>query len=139
MNMSAVVDESKSLNQGALLLKGFEIDGWWWSTYVRSGLFDPDKPIRKYSATERANLFDLDDGRKIKVDKIHLTYLGLRPKLKQSLGSKDPETLQPMSGSNTIASSRAGSAPPAKARGSRQRLWRAGFQRGISPNSRPCR
>jgi excinuclease UvrABC ATPase subunit len=95
MDMSAVVDESKSLNQGALLLKGFEINGWWWSTYVRSGLFDPDKPIRKYSATERAHLFDLDDGRKIKVDKINLTYLGLRPKLKQSLGSKDPETLQP--------------------------------------------
>ncbi len=95
MDMSAVVDESKSLNQGALLPKGFEIDSWWWSTYVRSGMFDPDKPIRKYSAAERANLFDLDDGRKIKVDKIHLTYLGLRPKLKQSLGSKDPEALQP--------------------------------------------
>jgi len=93
--MAAVVDESKSLNQGALLLKGFEVDSWWWSTYVRSGLFDPDKPIRKYSATERANLFDLDDGRKIKVDKINLTYLGLRPKLKQSMGGKDPETLQP--------------------------------------------
>jgi len=95
MDMAAVVDESKSLNQGALLLKGFEVDSWWWSTYVRSGLFDPDKPIRKYSATERANLFDLDDGRKIKVDKINLTYLGLRPKLKQSMGGKDPETLQP--------------------------------------------
>ncbi|MDT7816756.1 MAG: hypothetical protein QOJ42_6672 [Acidobacteriaceae bacterium] len=95
MDMAAVVDESKSLNQGALIAKGFEVDSWWWSIYARSGMFDLDKPIRKYSAKERANLFDLDDGRKIKVDKINLTYLGVVPKLKQSLGSKDPETLQP--------------------------------------------
>jgi excinuclease UvrABC ATPase subunit len=95
MDMTAVVDESKSLNQGALLCRGFEVDSWWWSTYARSGMFDLDKPIRKYSAGERANLFDLDDARKIKVDKINLTYQGLVPKLKGSLGSKDPETLQP--------------------------------------------
>ncbi|MEA2540009.1 MAG: hypothetical protein QOH35_1375, partial [Acidobacteriaceae bacterium] len=95
MDMAAVVDESKSLNEGALLAKGFEVDSWWWSIYARSGMFDLDKPIRKYSAKERANLFDLDDGRKIKVDKINLTYLGVVPKLKQSLGSKDPEALQP--------------------------------------------
>jgi excinuclease UvrABC ATPase subunit len=95
MDMAAVVDESKSLNQGALLPKGFDVGSWWWSIYANSGMFDLDKPIRKYSAKERANLFDLDDGRKIKVDKINLTYLGLLPKLKQSLGGKDPETLQP--------------------------------------------
>ncbi len=95
MNMAAVVDESKSLNQGALIARGFEVDGWWWAVYARSGMFDLDKPIRKYTAAERANLFDLDDGRKIKVDKINLTYLGVVPKLKQSLGGKDPEGLQP--------------------------------------------
>jgi excinuclease UvrABC ATPase subunit len=95
MNMAAVVDESKSLNQGALIARGFEVDGWWWAVYARSGMFDLDKPIRKYTAEERANLFDLDDGRKIKVDKINLTYLGVVPKLKQSLGGKDPEALQP--------------------------------------------
>jgi excinuclease UvrABC ATPase subunit len=95
MDMTAVVDESKSLNQGALLCKGFEVESWWWATYARSGMFDLDKPIRDYSAAERANFFDLDDGRKIKVDKINLTYQGVVPKLKSSLGSKDPETVQP--------------------------------------------
>ena len=58
-------------------------------------MFDLDKPIRKYSKEERANLFDLDDGRKVKVDKINLTYLGVVPKLRQMMGNKDPETLQP--------------------------------------------
>jgi len=95
IDMTAVVDETKSLKQGALLHKVFAVDGWWWSIYARSGMFDIDKPIRKYSKEERANLFDLDDGRKVKVDKINLTYLGVVPKLRQMMGDKDPETLQP--------------------------------------------
>jgi excinuclease UvrABC ATPase subunit len=95
IDMAAVVDETKSLNQGALLNKVFAVHGWWWDIYARSGMFDLDKPIRKYSKEERANLFDLDDGRKVKVDKINLTYLGVVPKLRQMMGDKDPETLQP--------------------------------------------
>lgn len=95
MDMTAVIDESKSLIEGALLPKGYEVDTWWWSTFARSGMFDVHKPIRDYSEEERANLLYLDDGRKIKVDKISLTYQGLVPKLKRSLGDKDPETIQP--------------------------------------------
>src|SRR5690606_37869762 len=44
---------------------------------------------------ERENLLHLDDGRKIKVGKIGLTYEGVVAKLKKGLGSKDPEQLQP--------------------------------------------
>ncbi len=95
MDMSAVVDESKSLSQGALLARGFEVDSWWAGTYFHSGMFDVDKPIRDYTADERDQLFNLDDGRKVKVGKINLTYEGVIPKLKRSLGDKDPETLQP--------------------------------------------
>ncbi|MBV8749611.1 MAG: excinuclease ABC subunit UvrA, partial [Candidatus Eremiobacteraeota bacterium] len=43
MNMDAVVDTSKSLNEGALLPKDFAVDSWWWLIYARSGLFDLDK------------------------------------------------------------------------------------------------
>src|SRR5690606_17276691 len=95
MNMDAVIDESKSLNQGALLPKGFEVDAWWWEIYNNSGMFDMDKPIRDYSEEERHNLLHLDDGRKIKVGKIGLTYEGVVAKLRKGPGSKDPETLQP--------------------------------------------
>ena len=73
MDMSAVIDESKSLKQGALLPKDFAVDSWWWEIYANSGLFDLDKPIKKYSKEERENLLHLDDGRKIKVGKIGLT------------------------------------------------------------------
>jgi excinuclease ABC A subunit len=95
MDMSAVVDETKSLNQGALLPKDFAVDTWWWEIYANSGLFDMDKPISKFTDEERHNLFHLSDGRKIKVGKIGLTYEGVVAKLKSGLGSKDPETLQP--------------------------------------------
>jgi excinuclease ABC A subunit len=95
MDMSAVIDESKSLNQGAILPKDFAVDSWWWEIYANSGLFDLDKPISKYSDEERHNLFHLDDGRKIKVGKLGLTYEGVVAKLKKGLGSKDPESLQP--------------------------------------------
>jgi excinuclease UvrABC ATPase subunit len=95
MDMTAVVDESKSLRQGALLPKGFEVDGWWAGVYFHAGLFDVDKPIRDFSPQEREMLFNLDDGRKVKVDKINMTYEGVVAKLKKGLGSKDPDSLQP--------------------------------------------
>ena len=95
MDMSAVVDESKSLKGGALLPKDFAVDSWYWEIYANSGLFDLDKPIKDYTAEERENLFHLDDGRKVKVGKIGLTYEGVVAKLKKGLGSKDPESLQP--------------------------------------------
>ena len=95
IDMTAVVDETRSLAQGALLCRGFEVDSWWAGGYFHSGMFDVNKPIKDYSAEERANLFDLDDGRKVKVNTINLTYEGVIPKLRRSLGGKDPETLQP--------------------------------------------
>ncbi|QDZ12428.1 ATP-binding cassette domain-containing protein [Devosia ginsengisoli] len=95
MDMAAVLDESKSLNGGALLPKDFAVDTWYWEIYKNSGLFDMDKPISKFTAEERENLLNLDDGRKIKVGKIGLTYEGVVAKLKKGLGSKDPESLQP--------------------------------------------
>ena len=39
MDMNAVIDESKSLNAGALLPKDFAVDSWWWEIYKNSGLF----------------------------------------------------------------------------------------------------
>ena len=95
MDMSAVIDETKSLKSGALLPKDFAVDSWYWEIYANSGLFDLDKPIKDYSEDERQNLLQLDDGRKVKVGKIGLTYEGVVTKLKKGLGSKDPENLQP--------------------------------------------
>lgn len=95
MDMSAVIDEGRSLNDGTLLPRDFTVDSWWWEVYRTSGLFDMDKPLSQFTETERHNLLHLDDGRKVKVGKIALTYEGVIVKLKRGLGAKDPETLQP--------------------------------------------
>ncbi len=95
MDMDAVVDTTKSLNDGALLLKDFARDTWWWRIYARSGLFDLDKKIKNYSKAELNNLYHLDDGRKVNIGEINLTYEGVILKLKRGLGSKDPEQLRP--------------------------------------------
>lgn len=95
MDMDAVIDKSKSLNEGAILPKDYAVDSWYWAIYARSGYFDVDKKLSKYTKEELDNLLHLDDGRKIKIDKMNLTYEGLVPKLRRTLGSKDPETVQP--------------------------------------------
>jgi excinuclease UvrABC ATPase subunit len=95
MNMAAVMDTSKSLNEGALLSRSFEVNGFWWQSFVRSGLFDPNKKLSKYTKQEMDHLLNLDDGRKIQLDSFKLTYEGVIPRLKRSLGDKDPDALQP--------------------------------------------
>ncbi|QDE67909.1 MULTISPECIES: ATP-binding cassette domain-containing protein [Myxococcus] len=95
MDMDAVIDKSKSLNEGAILPRDYAVDSWYWAIYARSGYFDVDKKLSKYTKEELEKLLHLDDGRKIKIDKMNLTYEGLVPKLRRTLGSKDPETVQP--------------------------------------------
>src|SRR5690348_625795 len=51
-DLAALYDDSKSLNEGALTIPGFSMDGWYGRIYRSSGFFDPDKPIRKYTKRE---------------------------------------------------------------------------------------
>ena len=43
---------SKSLNEGALTIPGYSMDGWYGRIFRGCGFFDPDKPIRKFNKTE---------------------------------------------------------------------------------------
>ncbi|MCP3143139.1 ATP-binding cassette domain-containing protein [Pyxidicoccus xibeiensis] len=95
MDLDAVIDKSKSLNEGAILPKDYAVDSWNWAVYAKSGYFDLDKKLSRYTKDELDKLLHLDDGRKIKLDKLNLTYEGLVPKLRRTLGAKDPETVQP--------------------------------------------
>jgi excinuclease UvrABC ATPase subunit len=92
-DLSALYDDSLSLNEGALTIPGYSMDGWYGRIYRGSGFFDPDKPIRKYTKKE---LYDLlyKEPTKIKVDGINLTYEGLIPKMQKSFLSKDVDALQ---------------------------------------------
>ncbi|MCW3818258.1 excinuclease ABC subunit UvrA [Micromonospora sp. DR5-3] len=94
IDLSQLYDDSKSLNEGALTIPGYSMDGWYGRIFTGCGFFDPDKPIRKYTKKELHDLLHKEPT-KVKVDGINLTYEGLIPKLQKSMLSKDREALQP--------------------------------------------
>jgi excinuclease UvrABC ATPase subunit len=93
-DLSALYDDSLSLNEGALTIPGYTMDGWYGRIFRGCGFFDPDKPIRKYTKKELHDLLHKEPT-KIKVDGINLTYEGLIPKIQKSFLSKDVDALQP--------------------------------------------
>ena len=93
-DLSALYDDSLSLNEGALTIPGYSMDGWYGRIFRGCGFFDPDKPIRKYTKKELHDLLHKEPT-KIKVDGINLTYEGLIPKIQKSMLSKDVDALQP--------------------------------------------
>ena len=94
VDLSALYDDTRSLNEGALTIPGYSMDGWYGRIFRGSGFFDPDKPIRRYTKTERHDLLHRGPT-KIKVDGINLTYEGLIPKIQKSFLAKDVDALQP--------------------------------------------
>ncbi|HEV2774838.1 MAG TPA: excinuclease ABC subunit UvrA [Solirubrobacteraceae bacterium] len=93
-DLSALYDDTKSLNEGALTIPGYSMDGWYGRIFRGCGFFDPDKPIRKFNKKELHSLL-YKEPTKIKVDGINLTYAGLIPQIQKSFLAKDPEAMQP--------------------------------------------
>jgi excinuclease UvrABC ATPase subunit len=92
--LSQLYDAGKSLNEGAITVPGYSMDGWFGRIFTGSGLFDPDKPIGEFSPKELRDLLHREPT-KIKVDGINLTYEGLIPKIQRSMLSKDRQAMQP--------------------------------------------
>ena len=93
-DLTALYDDDLSLNEGALTIPGYSIDGWFGRIFRGCGFFDPDKPISRYTKRELRDLLYKEPTR-IKVDGINLTYEGLIPKIQKSMLSKDVDALQP--------------------------------------------
>jgi excinuclease UvrABC ATPase subunit len=93
-DLSVLYDDTLSLNEGALTVPGYSMDGWYGRIYRGCGFFDPDKPISKYTKRELHDLLYMEPT-KIKVEGINLTYEGLIPKIQKSMLSKDVDAMQP--------------------------------------------
>src|SRR5918999_1099613 len=93
-DLSALYDDNLSLNEGALTIPGYTMDGWYGRIFRGSGFFDPDKPIRRYTKRQLHDLL-YKEPTKIKVEGINLTYEGLIPRIQKSFLSKDVDALQP--------------------------------------------
>ena len=93
-DLTALYDTSRSLNEGALTIPGYTMDGWYGRIYRGCGFFDPDKPIGKFSKKELDALLYKEPTR-IKIDGINVTFEGLIPKIQKSFLSKDVDAMQP--------------------------------------------
>ncbi len=93
-DLTALYDASKSLEEGALTIPGYSMDGWYGRIYGGSGFVDPSKAIRDYTTKELDALL-YKEPTKIKVDGINLTYEGLIPKIRKSFLAKDIDAVQP--------------------------------------------
>ncbi|MEV4901417.1 excinuclease ABC subunit UvrA [Citricoccus sp. NPDC055426] len=93
-DLTALFDEEKSLNEGALTVPGYSMDGWYGRIFSGSGYFDMDKPIKRFTKKQRHDLL-YREATKIKVEGINLTYLGLIPQIQKSMLAKDRDAMQP--------------------------------------------
>jgi excinuclease UvrABC ATPase subunit len=94
IDLTAIYDQEKSLNESAILIPGYSMEGWYGRIFRGCGWFDPDKPIKKFTKKELNDLL-YKEATKIKVEGINLTFLGLIPQMHKSMLSKDVEAMQP--------------------------------------------
>ncbi|MDI9930860.1 excinuclease ABC subunit UvrA [Rhodococcus sp. IEGM 1354] len=93
-DLNALYDADKSLNESAITIPGYSMEGWYGRIFRGCGYFDPDKPISKYTKKELDDLL-YREPTKIKVEGINLTYSGLIPQIQKSFLSKDVDAMQP--------------------------------------------
>lgn len=68
LDLASFLDETKSLNEGAIEAPGFGVGDWYWSSYASNGRLDPDLPVKDYSDEDR-EFFLYAPTQKIKVAK----------------------------------------------------------------------
>ncbi len=93
-DLTALYDDGKSLNEGALMIPGYSVEGWYGRIFSGCGFFDADKPIKKFTKKELNDLL-YKVPTKIKVDGINVTYEGLIPRIQKSMLAKDVDAMQP--------------------------------------------
>ncbi|MGW0208104.1 ATP-binding cassette domain-containing protein [Streptomyces sp. NPDC003233] len=94
LDLTQLYDDSLSLNEGALSIPGYKTGGWNYRLYTESGLYDPDKPIRKFTKRELHDFLHREPTR-MKIAGINMTYEGLIPRIQKSMLAKDKEGMQP--------------------------------------------
>src|SRR5918999_538664 len=94
VDIDALVDRDKSLNEGAITFPNFQPGTWYHRIFVDSGFFDPDKPLRDFADAEWQRLLYGPEA-KVKTELVNMTYEGLVDKIRSRYLVKDPESLQP--------------------------------------------
>jgi excinuclease UvrABC ATPase subunit len=95
VDMSKAVDMSKSLNEGAIMLPDYTVNGWEWNMVVQSGSFDLDKNLNDYSDEELEQLL-YAKARKVEMDfagkAMNITVEGIIEKFTNKYIKQDVKT-----------------------------------------------
>jgi excinuclease UvrABC ATPase subunit len=94
VDIDALVDRDKSLNEGAITFPGFQVGTWYHRIFADSGFFDADKPLRDFTDAEWERLLYGPEA-KVKTGNLNLTYIGLVDKIRRAYLVKDLDSLQP--------------------------------------------
>ena len=92
IDIAEIVDERKTLMEGAINVPGYSPDGWFGRIF--GAVVPVDVPVARFTEQQRHDFLH-GEARKIKVEGINLTYEGLIPKIQKSMLSKDVDSLQP--------------------------------------------
>ena len=93
VDVDALVDRDRSLNEGAITFPGFSPGTWYHRIFVDSGFFDPDRKLRDYTDAEWEQLLHGPEV-KVKTELVNMTYIGLVDRIRRQYLIKDPESLQ---------------------------------------------
>jgi excinuclease UvrABC ATPase subunit len=94
IDVDAIVDRSKSLNEGAIDAPNYGVGTWYWQVLANSGLYPADKPIAEFTEQELHDFLHKPTT-KLNIGGTNVTYDGLIPKLQRTILSKDRESMQP--------------------------------------------
>lgn len=98
IDIEALIDKSRSLNEGAIDFPSFQPGGWRWKRYVYAGLFDNDKKLQDYSREEWDLLLYADDLTLTNADPYEFPktskYEGVIPRFERSFLKRDTEEIK---------------------------------------------
>jgi excinuclease ABC A subunit len=94
VDIDALVDRDKSLNEGAITFPNFQPGTWYHRIFVDSGFFDPDKKLRDFTDAEWERFLHGPEA-KVKTPLVNLTYEGLVDKVRSRYLLKDVDSMQP--------------------------------------------
>ena len=92
VNVDALIDGQKSLNEGAILFPTFQPGGWRLTRYTQSGYFDNDRKLEKYSPEELNMLLNAPEHKPRKPHKEWrktVRYEGIIPRIEKAFLKKE--------------------------------------------------
>lgn len=94
---SELVDDDRSLNEGAITFPKFNPGTWLWKAYAKSGFFDPDMKIRDYTPEQRELFLHASAGEHTPpagMDAVGTSYEGLVTRFNRIYLQREPDSFK---------------------------------------------